>query len=91
MATDSRNRSGNSNNISNAYFTADGRLSEVSSLDRLRILASSRWQRVVNLGVMALSELLGGFTFSLLSPFYTQEATDKGMTVAETGLVRRSI
>ena len=44
-------------------------------------------QRVVNLGVMALSELLGGFTFSLLSPFYTQEATDKGMTVAQTGLV----
>ena len=68
----------------------DGAVSTLRNMDRLWTLAGgwSRWQRVVNLLVMALSELLGGFTFSLLSPFYTKEATDKGMTVAETGLVR---
>jgi hypothetical protein len=34
-----------------------------------------------------MAELIGGFTFSLLSPFYTKEATAKGLTVSETGLV----
>ena len=46
-----------------------------------------KWQNRANLFVLAFSELLGGFTFSLLSPFYTSEATDKGLTVTETGLV----
>ena len=40
-----------------------------------------------NLGVLALSELLGGMTYSLLSPFYTKEATRKGCSVTETGIV----
>ena len=38
--------------------------------------------------VYAFAELVGGFTFSLLSPFYTKEATAKGLSVSETGLVR---
>jgi hypothetical protein len=39
--------------------------------------------------VYAFAELVGGFTFSLLSPFYTKEATAKGLSVSETGLVSR--
>jgi hypothetical protein len=38
--------------------------------------------------VYALVELTGGLTYSLLSPFYTKEATEKGLSVAQTGLVR---
>ena len=30
-----------------------------------------------NLAVLAITQLLGGLTFSLLSPFYTEEATQK--------------
>ena len=41
----------------------------------------------LNLGILALSELLGGMTYSLLSPFYTKEATRKGCSVTETGIV----
>ena len=40
-----------------------------------------------SLGILALSELLGGMTYSLLSPFYTKEATRKGCSVTETGIV----
>ena len=43
---------------------------------------------LANLVIFAIAELLGGFTFSLLSPFYTQEATNKGLTVTQTGMVR---
>ena len=32
----------------------------------------------VNLALLAITQLLGGLTFSLLSPFYTEEATQKG-------------
>jgi len=44
-----------------------------------------------NLGILALSELLGGMTYSLLSPFYTKEATRKGVSVTETGIVYGSV
>lgn len=43
---------------------------------------------MTQLMVFALAELIGGLTFSLLAPFYTKEATGKGLTVSETGLVR---
>jgi len=39
------------------------------------------------LAVFALAELTGGLTFSLLAPFYTKEATAKGLSISETGLV----
>ena len=32
----------------------------------------------VNLALLAITQLFGGLTFSLLSPFYTEEATQKG-------------
>ena len=41
--------------------------------------------------VFSLAELTGGFTYSLLSPFYTKEATAKGLSVSQTGLVRTRI
>ena len=41
-----------------------------------------------NLLIFSIAELIGGFTFSLLSPFYTKEATEKGLSVTQTGLVR---
>ena len=42
----------------------------------------------LNLGILALSELLGGMTYSLPSPFYTKEAVRRGCSVTETGIVR---
>ena len=44
-----------------------------------------------NLVILALTELFGGFIFSLLSPFYTKEAASKGVSVFETGLVYGSV
>ena len=41
----------------------------------------------INLIIFAIAEILVGFTFSLLAPFYTQEATSKGLTVTQTGMV----
>ena len=35
--------------------------------------------------VLALAELFGGFTFSLISPFYTKEADAKGISVSQAG------
>ena len=48
---------------------------------------STKWQRAANLFMLALVELLGGFTFSLLSPFYTKEAGIKGVSVTAAGIV----
>lgn len=42
---------------------------------------------VFNLVIFGLAQLLGGMTFSLLAPFYTKEATLKGLSVLQTGLV----
>ena len=47
--------------------------------DVLRLL--STWM------VLAAAELFGGFTFSLISPFYSKEAVDKGISVSQAGLV----
>jgi len=41
----------------------------------------------VNLILLAITQLLGGLTFSLLSPFYTEEATQKGLTVTQCSWV----
>ena len=49
---------------------------------------SLRLGHLANLVIFAIAEILGGFTFSLLSPFYTQEATNKGLSVTQTGMVR---
>ncbi|TRY71976.1 hypothetical protein TCAL_12664 [Tigriopus californicus] len=56
-----------------------------------RSCCSGQWQTWINLSILALTELLGGFTFSLLAPFYTNEATGKGLSVTETGLVYGSV
>ena len=58
------------------------------SISVARTGQSSRLKDWSQLIVYALAELIGGFTFSLLSPFYTKEATAKGLTVSQTGLVR---
>lgn len=49
------------------------------------------WHTWANLIIFSLVELIGGFTFSLLSPFYTKEATAKGLTVTQTGMVYGSV
>jgi len=41
----------------------------------------------INLILLAITQLLGGLTFSLLSPFYTEEATLKGLTVTQCSWV----
>ncbi len=39
--------------------------------------------------MLFFAELFGGFTFSLLSPFYTKEAVAKGISVSQAGLVSK--
>ena len=39
------------------------------------------------LTIFAVALLAGGCTYSLLSPFYTKEATAKGLSVSQTGVV----
>ena len=46
---------------------------------------STSWK--LNLVIFSIAELFVGFTFSLLAPFYTEEATNKGLTVTQTGMV----
>ena len=41
----------------------------------------------INLALLTTTQLLGGLTFSLLSPFYTEEATQKGLTVTQSSWV----
>ena len=41
----------------------------------------------INLALLATTQLLGGLTFSLLSPFYTEEATQKGLSVTQSSWV----
>ena len=38
----------------------------------------------INLILLAITQLLGGLTFSLLSPFYTEEATLKVPFICKT-------
>ena len=55
---------------------------EPSRSDRIKM-----WSQLL---VFSLAELTGGLTYSLLSPFYTKEATAKGLSVSQTGLVSAS-
>ena len=40
-----------------------------------------------NLGILFIVQLCVGMTFSLMSPFYSKEAVQKGMSITETGIV----
>ena len=40
-----------------------------------------------NLGILFMVQLCVGMTFSLMSPFYSKEAVQKGMSMTETGIV----
>ena len=40
-----------------------------------------------NLGILFMVQLCVGMTFSLMSPFYSKEAVQKGMSITETGIV----
>ena len=40
-----------------------------------------------NLGIFSLIQLLGGITYTLMSPFYSKEAVQKGMSITETGII----
>nr|ACO10895.1 MFS-type transporter C6orf192 [Caligus rogercresseyi] len=76
---------GGSSSSSSGYSSED----VLESSPRSRKRKKSDWtlQTWCNLIVFGVAEILGGITYSLLSPFYTQEATAKGMTVSETGVV----
>ena len=47
-----------------------------------------KWNTLYILSLYSLAQLLGGFTFSLLSPFYTAEAKNKGLSVTQSTLVK---
>ena len=40
-----------------------------------------------NLGILALIQFLGGVTLFLMSPFYSKEAVQRGMSITEAGIV----
>eukprot|EP00093_Oithona_nana_P013817 13817.XXX_125192_123766_1 [CDS] Oithona nana genome sequencing. len=50
-----------------------------------------KWNTLYILSLYSLAQLLGGFTFSLLSPFYTAEAKNKGLSVTQSTLVFSSV
>ena len=41
----------------------------------------------LNLGILFIVQLFVGMTYSLMSPFYSKEAVQKGMSITETGIV----
>ena len=47
--------------------------------------------KVINLALVSLSNLFGGVSLSLLSPFYSAEALLKGVSVTKSGLVLGSV
>ena len=63
-------------------------IQEVPESNEVKSKSALSFNCKINLVIFAIAEILGGFTFSLLSPFYTQEATSKNLTVSQTGMVR---
>ena len=51
----------------------------------------SEMAKVINLVLISLSNLFGGVSLSLLSPFYSAEALLKGVSVTKSGLVFGSV
>ena len=51
----------------------------------------SEMTKVINLVLISLSNLFGGVSLSLLSPFYSAEALLKGVSVTKSGLVFGSV
>lgn len=47
--------------------------------------------RILSLIILAFSEFLGGCTLSILAPFYSKEAEDHGLSVADSGSVFASV
>ena len=62
---------------------------KLNSTEEVEVVASKTLSLncKINLIIFAIAEILVGFTFSLLAPFYTQQATNKGLTVTQTGMV----
>lgn len=44
---------------------------------------------ILTLLVYGVTQLIGGLTNTILAPFYTKKATEKGIPVWQTGLVRQ--
>ena len=53
--------------------------------------SSGEMTKVINLVLISLSNLFGGVSLSLLSPFYSAEALLKGVSVTKSGLVFGSV
>jgi len=53
--------------------------------------ASNKIIRILSLIILAFSEFLGGCTLSILAPFYSKEAEDHGLSVADSGSVFASV
>lgn len=71
-----------------ATFTIEGPLNKnVNAKSRENNVRSDAKIKKVNLILLAITQLLGGLTFSLLSPFYTEEATQKGLSVTQCSWV----
>ena len=48
-------------------------------------------RRILSLILLGFTELLGGATLSLLAPFYSKEAEEKGLSVTASGVVFSSV
>lgn len=53
--------------------------------------SSNKIIRILSLIILAFSEFLGGCTLSILAPFYSKEAEDHGLSVADSGSVFASV
>ena len=59
-------------------------IEEAAASVQVRPQQKTNW---INLVLLGVTQLLGGLTFSLLSSFYTEEATKKGLSVTQSGVV----
>jgi len=70
--------------------SSDSSLSSSSS-GVSRLSSRSRVQFWTEVAIFIGSTLMGGMAMSIFTPFYTKEATAKGLTVSQSGLVYASI
>ena len=74
-----------------AIKSAHPRLVTMSKCKENECRSLSAMTKVINLVLISASNLFGGVSLSLLSPFYSAEALLKGVSVTKSGLVFGSV
>ena len=74
-----------------AIKSAHPRLVTMSKCKENECRSLSAMTKVINLVLISASNLFGGVSLTLLSPFYSAEALLKGVSVTKSGLVFGSV